>query len=195
MLQFLQRLLTERRVPPPLIVGSLLALGLSLGLARGQTVYSPGIVPPEITGGPWLNTTKGEPIKLSARKGKVTVLQFWTFGWINCVRNLPSYGRWQKQFEKQDVQIIGVHTPETEEEKVDANVEKQVKKLGITYPVLLDQKGDNWKRWEQRYWPTVYLIDKKGRVRYRWEGELAWKGARGEKIMAERIEMLLKEKA
>ena len=90
--------------------------------------------------------------------------------------------------------IIGVHTPETEEEKVDKIVEKQVKKLGITYPVLLDQKGENWKRWEQRYWPTVYLIDKKGRVRYRWEGELEWKNAGGERIMANLVERLLREK-
>ena len=92
------------------------------------------------------------------------------------------------------MQIIGVHTPETEEEKVDKNVEREVKKREITYPVLLDQKGENWNRWQQRYWPSVYLIDRKGRVRYRWEGELAWKGARGEEIMAKRIEMLLREK-
>ena len=90
--------------------------------------------------------------------------------------------------------IIGVHSPETEEEKVDKNVEREVKKQGITYPILLDQKGENWNRWQQRYWPTVYLIDKKGRVRYRCEGELGWKGARGEEFMAKRIEMLLREK-
>ena len=59
----------------------------------------------------------------------------------------------------------------------------------------MDQKGENWNRWQQRFWPTVYLIDKKGRVRYRWEGELGWKGAKGEKIMAERVEFLLREKA
>ena len=69
-----------------------------------------------------------------------------------------------------------------------------MKSLGITYPVLLDQKGENWIKWQQRYWPTVYLIDKRGHVRYAWEGELGWKGAGGEQKMAQRVEMLLKEK-
>ena len=87
-----------------------------------------------------------------------------------------------------------MHTPETEAEKVTANVARQVKKLGVTYPVLIDGKGVNWNRWGQRYWPTVYLIDKWGRVCYRWEGELEYGGAGGEAKMARLIETLLKEK-
>ena len=109
------------------------------------------------------------------------------------MRNLPSYGRWQKRFAKQGVEIIGIHTPETDEEKIPANVEREVKRRGITYPILIDTDGANWKRWNQEYWPTVYLIDKKGRVRYQWEGELEWQGAGGEEKMAVRIEDLLKE--
>jgi len=90
--------------------------------------------------------------------------------------------------------IIGVHTPETDEERVPENVAKRVRQLGITYPVLLDRSGANWNRWEQQYWPTVYLIDKKGNVRYRWVGELEYNHAGGEATMARRIEMLLNEK-
>jgi hypothetical protein len=90
--------------------------------------------------------------------------------------------------------IIGVHTPETKEEHKEENVRKKVKELGIKYPVLIDEKGDNWKRWEQYWWPTVYLIDKKGNVRYRWTGELDWNKAGGEGIMAQKIEYLLQEK-
>lgn len=71
---------------------------------------------------------------------------------------------------------------------------KRVKEVGITYPILLDQAGENWNRWRQRYWPTAYLIDKRGHVRYAWEGELEWKGADGERKMARRVEMLLREK-
>ncbi len=89
--------------------------------------------------------------------------------------------------------LIGVHTPETEAEKVPANVIRRVKSLGITYPILLDQKGENWKRWGQQFWPTVYLIDKKGRVRYRWEGELEYEGAGGEAQMTQKIKELLQE--
>lgn len=66
--------------------------------------------------------------------------------------------------------------------------------MGITYPILIDTQGANWRRWEQQFWPTVYLIDKKGHARYRWEGELEYEHAGGEAKMAERIEELLKEK-
>jgi hypothetical protein len=77
---------------------------------------------------------------------------------------------------------------------VTANVIRRVKRLGITYPILLDQKGENWNRWEQHFWPTVYLLDKKGHVRYRWEGELEYEHAGGEAIMAQHIQELLWER-
>lgn len=107
---------------------------------------------------------------------------------------MPSYGRWQKRFSKRGVTIIGVHTPETDEEKAPANVARRVKKLGITYPILLDQKGENWNRWSQEYWPTVYLLDKRGHVRYRWAGELDYEHANGEEIMARLVDRLLAER-
>jgi len=138
----------------------------------------------------WLNT---DGKKLDFQKSRVYVVEFWTFGCINCQRNLPSYTRWQKKFTGKNLTIIGIHTPETDAEKKRENVIAQVKKLGITYPVLLDQQATNWHRWEQQLWPTVYLVDKHGRARFRWLGELAWKGARGEEEMAARIEQLLRE--
>ena len=90
--------------------------------------------------------------------------------------------------------IIGVHTPETPGERVTSNVARRVKELGITYPILLDNQGTNWNRWGQQFWPTVYLIDKLGHVRYRWEGELEFEHAGGEAKMARLIEDLLQEK-
>ena len=159
-----------------------------------QTIITRKIAAPELTGTEWLNAPHDEPLKLASRKGKVTVLHFWTFGCINCKRNLPAYARWQRMFSKQDVQVIGVHTPETDEEKVSANVARNVKKIGITYPVLIDGKGDNWKRWHQSYWPTVYLIDRQGNVRYQWDGELGWNGADGEEQFTRHINELLREK-
>ncbi len=166
---------------------------LSLTASAQQPVVIDA-VPPELVGGPWLNSDQGKPITLASRKGKVTVVEFWTFGCINCQRNLPAYARWQKRFASKDVLIIGIHTPETDEEKVADNVTRRVKRLGITYPILLDQKGENWGRWSQYWWPTVYLIDKKGHARYRWEGELDYEHAGGEQMMARRIEDLLTEK-
>ena len=89
--------------------------------------------------------------------------------------------------------MVGVHTPELREERVTANVLKAIKQLGIEYPVLLDQQETNWRRWSQQYWPTVYLIDKKGIIRYAWIGELNYGGANGESQMADAIESLLAE--
>lgn len=110
------------------------------------------------------------------------------------MRNLPSYGKWQKQFKQRGVTVIGVHTPETEREKSIASLRKELRKRGITYPVLVDGGGENWRRWRQRYWPTVYLIDKRGRVRYVWVGELEYRGASGTAIMTQKIEELIAEK-
>jgi thiol-disulfide isomerase/thioredoxin len=137
----------------------------------------------------WLNTDK----PITFEKGKVYVVHFWTFGCINCKRNLPAYDRWVKHFGK-DVTFIGVHTPETESEKKFENVKDAVKRYGITYPVLFDPKSENWNRWQQQWWPTVYLIDKQGRVRYYWMGELEWQNAGGEAKMRRFINQLLQEK-
>jgi thiol-disulfide isomerase/thioredoxin len=149
---------------------------------------------PELVGGPWLNSPTGAPLSLAARRGKVTLVHFWTFGCINCLRNLPAYARWQQRFKAQGVMVIGVHTPETPDERVTANVVRRTRELGIRYPVLLDQRGENWRRWDQQYWPTVYLVDRKGRVRYVWLGELEYAGQRGEARLTERLRDLLRER-
>ncbi len=145
-----------------------------------------------LTGGPWLNTPGEKSLSLEARKGKVTIVHFWTFACSNCRANLPIYNRWQTKFAPQDVAIIGVHTPELAREKVADNVRKEIKKLDIQWPVLIDGDYANWNRWKQEYWPTVYLIDKHGKVRYQWIGEM---GDAGEKQMTGFIEQLQKEKA
>ncbi|MBV9866546.1 MAG: peptide-methionine (R)-S-oxide reductase MsrB [Abitibacteriaceae bacterium] len=155
-------------------------------------LYKPA---PELVGGPWLNTPDGAPIKWSDRKGKVTIVHFWTFACINCKHNLPSYAKWAKLFADKDVTVIGIHTPETDYERDPKNVAQAVKDLGITYPVLLDRTGDNWHRWHQQYWPTVYLIDKTGRVRYGWEGELEYNHMGGEAKLTRLVQQLLNEPA
>jgi hypothetical protein len=138
----------------------------------------------------WLNTGAKA---LTLERGRVYVVEFWTFGCINCQRNLAGYERWQRRFAKDRFELIGIHTPETEAEKRRENVVRQVAKLGITYPILLDTEGSNWRQWRQAIWPTVFLVDKRVQVRYRWIGELGWQGARGEELMAGYIERLLRE--
>ncbi len=147
---------------------------------------------PELAGIQGWQNSKGTT--LAALKGKVVVLHFWTFGCINCQRNLPIYNAWQKDFGGKDVQIIGVHTPETDDEAKVENIIAQVKKRHIEYPVAFDRDGDSWKAYANRYWPAVYLIDRQGKVRFRWEGELESGDAHGDSIMRQRIDALLAEK-
>jgi hypothetical protein len=92
------------------------------------------------------------------------------------------------------VVVLGVHTPETPGEAKAERVRQQVKANAIAYPVALDPKGRTWAVWGNRYWPSTYLIDKRGVVRYRWDGELNLGQVRGEKVMRRKIEELLAEK-
>lgn len=89
--------------------------------------------------------------------------------------------------------VIGVHTPETGEEKKIEKVRKKVKDNGMKYRIAVDGAGKTWRAWGNQFWPSVYLIDKKGDVRYRWDGELNWKDIKGEKIVRKKIEELLAE--
>jgi peroxiredoxin len=177
----------------------LVALGL-LGapggplLAGERTQSLVGSAAPELTGDSWLNLPKGSKLSLASRKGKVTIVHFWTFRCINCKRNLPAYDRWWKRFATNGVVVIGIHTPESEAERDPANVAKKVKELGIAYPVLLDPDRQNWNRWQQRWWPAIYLIDKQGRVRYVWECELEYQKAGGEAKMTQLIVDLLRSR-
>ena len=90
--------------------------------------------------------------------------------------------------------VIGVPTPETEGEKNIEAVRKKVKDNGMKYAVAVDSQGKTWAAWGNRWWPSIYLIDKKGNVRYRWDGELNWNEVKGEEIMRQKIKELLAEK-
>src|SRR5207244_5896329 len=101
---------------------------------------------------------------------------------------------WHKDFSNKGLVILGVHTPETDGEKKIDSVRQKVKDHKIEYPVAVDGGLRTWKAWGNQFWPSVYLIDKQGYVRYRWDGELNWKDTKGEKLMRDRIEKLLAEK-
>ena len=117
----------------PVALGLLGAPGDLLAAAEGSR-SSTGVVAPELTGDSWINLPKGSTLSLASRKGKVTIVHFWTFGCINCKRNLPAYDRWWNRLAGNGVVVIGIHTPETEAERDPANVAKKVKELGIAYP-------------------------------------------------------------
>lgn len=146
---------------------------------------------PALTGTTWINH-EAKAFDWKERKGKVTVVHFWTFACSNCKANLPAYDRAYAKFKDKGVEMIGVHTPELEQEKKLENVQAAVKKYGITYPVLVDGDMANWKRWNLEWWPTVFVLDKNGQLVFKWAGELAWKGADGERQMIASIEKALR---
>lgn len=164
-------------------------LGKQFDLSRVMQV---GCVAPELRDvTAWINS---EPISLRQLRGKVVVVHFWAFGCINCIRNLPHYQGWQEKFAKSGVTIIGIQTPETDSERKLENLKRNVIERKIEYPVVFDAASENWKAWGNNMWPSVYLIDKQGRVRNWWYGELNWEGAKGEEFMRKRIEELMAEK-
>ena len=164
-------------------------LGKPFDLSR---VVQVGCMAPELRDvTAWINS---EPITLKKLRGRVVVVHFWAFGCINCIRNLPHYQGWQEKFAKDGVTIIGIQTPETDSERKLDNLRRNVIERKIEYPVVFDGASENWKAWGNNMWPSVYLIDKQGRVRNWWYGELNWEGAKGEEFLRKRIAELLAEK-
>lgn len=164
-------------------------LGPAFDLSRVRQV---AVSAPEIAGiEGWVNSP---PLRLADLRGKVVVLHFWAFGCINCVHNLPIYKTWQEELPHDKVAIIGIHTPETAEEHKFAGLQQAAKERGLAFPIAMDLKGETWKAWGNSVWPAVYLIDRRGDVRYWWSGELKWNGAEGDKLMRERIEQLVVER-
>jgi thiol-disulfide isomerase/thioredoxin len=109
----------------------------------------------------WLNSP---PLTMAGLKGKVVLVQFWTYSCINCLRTLPYVTKWYEQYKDKGLIVIGVHTPEFAFERETSNVETAIKRFGITYPVGLDNQYRTWKAFENQYWPAEYLIDKSGKI-------------------------------
>ncbi|WP_338473533.1 cytochrome c biogenesis protein DipZ [Pseudomonas sp. MS646] len=116
----------------------------------------------------WLNSP---PLSAESLRGKVVLVDFWTYDCINCQHTLPYVNGWAKQYEKDGLEVIGVHTPEYGYEKIIDNVREQVRKLGIHYPVAIDNQYAIWRAFDNQYWPAHYFIDAKGQVRYSHFGE------------------------
>ena len=111
------------------------------------------------------------PLDKTALKGKVVLIDFWTYSCINCIRTLPYLKAWYEKYKDQGLVIIGVHAPEFAFEAKIENVEKAIQKFGITYPVAMDNDFSTWKNYKNRYWPAHYLIDRTGQVVYSHFGE------------------------
>ncbi len=149
---------------------------------------------PELVGSQWLNTPNGQPITLASRRGKVTLVEFYATTCSNCIANFPAYNQWHDDLKKQGVEVIGVHTPETSIERDPKTVVSQARKYNIKYPILIDGNSRNWKNYNQHFWPTIYVVDKAGKIRAKWEGELEKGGHQGTARISALVQQLLAEK-
>ena len=136
-----------------------------------------GTLPPLDGLGPWFNSA---PLDLKQLRGKVVLIDFWTYSCINCLRSIPYVKAWDQTYRNDGLVVIGVHAPEFAFERDPANVARAVKDLAITYPVALDNRYRLWSALRNNYWPAHYFVDAKGRVRYHHFGE-------GNYAMSERV--------
>ncbi len=127
------------------------------------------------------------PLRLKDLRGKVVLLEFWTFACSNCRNTLPALKQWSAKRAEGKFEIIGVHSPELKRERDISGLRKEVASLGVTWPVVTDNDFATWAAYDQRYWPVMYLIDKKGIIRYVHvgEGEYAETGVMIDKLIAE----------
>lgn len=142
-----------------MIVGAVVASLVVGSLVEGRV----GMPAPEITNDVWLN---GSPLRLADLKDKVVMVEFWTFGCYNCRNVEPYVKEWHKKYADQGLIIIGVHSPEFRYEHDLENVKRYLRDHDIHYSVPIDNDFSTWNRYGNRYWPAMYLIDKRGVIRY-----------------------------
>ncbi len=128
-------------------------------------------VAPEISGGQWINS---EPLTLQSLRGRVVLIEFWTFACYNCRNTLPTIKSWDARYRDKGLTVIGVHTPELDIERNIDSLRREIATLGISYPVVSDNDYATWKAYKVEAWPTLFVLDKEGRVRWTHVGEGAY---------------------
>jgi cytochrome c biogenesis protein CcdA/thiol-disulfide isomerase/thioredoxin len=127
---------------------------------------------PELRGiSRFINTPGERPLTLRGLRGRVIVVDFWTYSCVNCLRTLPYLRAWDETYREDGLTVVGVHTPEFAFEREEENVEAAVRRLGVRYPVALDNDFATWNAFRNRYWPAKYVLDREGRIRYTHFGE------------------------
>jgi cytochrome c biogenesis protein CcdA/thiol-disulfide isomerase/thioredoxin len=119
----------------------------------------------------WFNIPGGRSLSIPGLRGKVVLIDFWTYTCINCIRTLPHVEAWYRKYRREGLVVVGVHTPEFPFEKEAGNVDEAIKVNGLTYPVVQDNDYGTWTAYRNQYWPAKYLIDAQGRIRYVHFGE------------------------
>jgi thiol-disulfide isomerase/thioredoxin len=122
---------------------------------------------PEI-GRVWLNSS---PLSFRQLRGRVVLVDFWDYTCVNCIRTLPYVQAWHERYRDKGLTVIGVHTPEFTFAQYESNVERGIREFGISYPIVIDSNREIWKAFANRYWPTKYLLDREGYLRFGHFGE------------------------
>jgi thiol-disulfide isomerase/thioredoxin len=123
---------------------------------------------PEFAKGTWVNS---EPLTLNKMRGRVVLVEFWAFSCYNCRNTLPSIKDWDNRYRDRGLTIVGVHTPETNSEFSLDNLREEIPSLGIKYAVVTDNDQATWKAYNVEAWPTIFVVDKQGRIRWLHVGE------------------------
>ncbi|MEZ2147261.1 thioredoxin family protein [Bradyrhizobium sp. DN5] len=124
---------------------------------------------PDFTGiNNWFNS---KPLSMADLRGKVVLVDFWTYGCVNCVNTLPHVTDLYAKYKDKGLVVVGVHTPEFPFERSASNLQAALKRHGITYPVAQDNDSKTWNAYRNRYWPAQYIIDQTGKIVFQHEGE------------------------
>lgn len=137
----------------------------------------------------WINSS---PLRVEDLKGKVVLVDFWTYGCWNCYRSFPWLNAMEARLKDEDFVVIGVHTPEFEHEKDRSKVAQKVEEFDLHHPVVIDNESVYWRAMRNRYWPAFYVVDKQGRIRQKFIGE-THEGTRRATTIEQTIVKLLKE--
>ncbi|CAJ0770958.1 MULTISPECIES: thioredoxin family protein [Ralstonia] len=175
---------TLRAALAALAIGAVYFVGTGVP-AFSQTAAT-GATAPEFTGiNQWLNS---QPLSMKDLRGKVVLVDFWTYSCINCLNTLPHVRQWYDKYKDQGLVVVGVHTPEYAFEKSTANVQEALKRLDVRYPVAQDNSYATWSAFHNQFWPALYLIDTDGRIVYQHfgEGRYAETEAAIQKLLADR---------
>jgi thiol-disulfide isomerase/thioredoxin len=143
---------------------------LGIALLTGGSKGAERTAPELIAGGQWLNSA---PLKLSALRGKVVIVNIWVHSCINCHNSLPTLKSWYAKYKDQGLEIVGVHTPEFASDKDLPALRNSLKENGVTWPVMQDNQSATWKAYNNQYWPAFYLVDKRGVIRETHDGEIS----------------------
>ncbi|MGU3412607.1 cytochrome c biogenesis protein DipZ [Enterobacteriaceae bacterium C34A] len=155
-----QKLKPKSAISPPVT--------LAAANSDSPKLIDAGVMPPLTGAVQWLNSP---PLTAESLRGKVVLVDFWTYSCINCLRTLPYVKAWAEKYRDQGLVVIGVHSPEFAFERDISNVTKEAKKLGVTYPIAIDNNFSIWQAFNNQYWPAHYFIDANGHIRYMHFGE------------------------